>query len=211
MLLITYTRIQKQLGNQEFQEYINLLPNSMAKKITRFRRWQDAHLSLFGKLLLLDTLPRFGLPGSFLEQVRYSTFDKPYFEDTIDFNSSHSGNMVICIVSDDCNVGIDIEEIKAIPKTAFVEQWTDRELNIISKEPGYEWFYRLWTRKEAVIKADGRGLQLPLQEIEVMEDQVNLHGTNWYLNELDVLSNFIVHIATDSMVSGNLKCEERFF
>lgn len=82
------------------------------------------------------------------------------------FNLSHSGDYVICAVSDG-EVGADIQ--KWIPfreRTAerffAAEEW--KELQELPESLRTEHFYRLWTRKEAYGKYTGRGIGSTVSE-----------------------------------------------
>lgn len=86
---------------------------------------------------------------------------KPVFRDFPDrhFNCSHSGNLVLCALSDR-PVGVDIELVRPrrdnLP--AYVFQGDDYQRYL---ELGGDWnaFYALWTQVESVIKYTGEGLK----------------------------------------------------
>lgn len=94
-------------------------------------------------------------------------WDKP-----LEFNLSHSKDLVLYIFSRDHRVGIDIEYIRPMPDLDdFTEQFfSPRETEILkslSDEKKYEAFFRLWTCKEAFLKAHGSGLMTPLSHVEI--------------------------------------------
>jgi 4'-phosphopantetheinyl transferase len=63
-------------------------------------------------------------------------------------------------------------------------------------------FYRYWTAKESLIKADGRGLQIALSEFEVGDSipqaGIQLSENRWYIRELDVFPGYACHIACEN-------------
>ena len=63
------------------------------------------------------------------------------------FSISHSGSLVACAVSD-CPVGLDIEHIRPVPP----------RLSRFLEEEQPEYFWQLWTRREAALKCRGDGL-----------------------------------------------------
>ncbi|WP_052863977.1 4'-phosphopantetheinyl transferase family protein [Streptomyces niger] len=81
----------------------------------------------------------------------------------LDFSLSHAGGLAVVAVSDRA-VGLDVEDSTAgeqPPASAL----TERERAACGS---YADFARLWTRKEAVLKAVGRGLAIHPQRIEVL-------------------------------------------
>ena len=90
----------------------------------------------------------------------------------LEFSTSHSGDVVLHAVARGRRVGVDVEAIRrepgdaalaraifAAPEAAYLEGLPDAEQLVA--------FYRIWTRKEAYLKALGLGLSHPLQGFAV--------------------------------------------
>jgi len=200
MLSIWYTEVREKLPAQRWQSYLAEVPQAMAQKILRFRRWEDAHLSLFGKLLLIRALQSMGHHAGLLQQISYNDYDRPVLPlPAIDFNITHSGPLVACAIADNRKIGIDVEEAKAIDFEDFKGIWrADEWAAITSPDAGYDEFYRLWTCKEAVMKADGRGMSLRLEDIVIGDDQIaRVKEDRWYLQKVELLADIPAHIASD--------------
>lgn len=90
--------------------------------------------------------------------VRYGKNGKPEFEEdggkNVHFNLSHSGEYVVCVVSDSC-VGIDIEGKRPVKYGVAEHFFTDEENENIKND---EHFFELWTFKEAYGKYTGDGI-----------------------------------------------------
>ena len=112
----------------------------------------------------------FELPVSDQQVVR-TNFGKPYLNDYPDFsfNHSHSQNFYALATSRNVqNLGIDIEELsrkvrfEALAQHAFhpeeLKNW-----QALAYDPEY-WF-KVWTTKEAVLKASGLGIRINLNEL----------------------------------------------
>ena len=112
----------------------------------------------------------FELPVSDQQVVR-TNFGKPYLNDYPDFsfNHSHSQNFYALATSKQVqNLGIDIEELnrkvrfEALAQHAFhpeeLKKW-----QVLAYDPEY-WF-KVWTTKEAVLKASGLGIRINLNEL----------------------------------------------
>ena len=88
------------------------------------------------------------------------------------FNVSHSGGLAAYAITQCCPVGVDIEQVKAIPdwQALVAEHFSRREQNVLFDLPVDQQlaaFYRGWTRKEAVLKAMGQGIGKGLRRAEV--------------------------------------------
>jgi 4'-phosphopantetheinyl transferase len=89
------------------------------------------------------------------------------------FNLAHSGAAVLIALCREHPVGIDIEhigrEVEAleIAKSSFTSEEYAALSSIADHGAQRLAFLRCWTRKEAVVKADGRGLSLSLDSFEV--------------------------------------------
>ena len=65
-----------------------------------------------------------------------------------------------------------------------------------SPQPMLE-FFRLWTLKEAVIKANGKGFSLPLNELETDYATVEVEGDTWHLRQFQLDAEHIGHLAVE--------------
>lgn len=150
-------------------------------KINKFLREEDAVRSLVAELLFRVVLCRLlGCTNSDLT-LRLSTtaYGKPYIEGTPwHFNYSHSGEWIALVV-DQYPVGIDIELIKKIDLEIayrFFSTSECLELSAVPQNQKIDFFYSLWTLKESLIKADGRGLSIPLDSfsLSIEESKIRL-------------------------------------
>ena len=95
--------------------------------------------------------------------------------DRFQFNFSNSADLAICAVTLAQPIGVDLERIRpmtdmlGLARRYFADAETDRLFaRPVSSQPGA--FFRLWTRKEAWLKAIGKGLTFPLRDVEVSFD-----------------------------------------
>lgn len=174
------------------------LPANMVEKAGRFRRWQDAQAYLMGKFLLINGLKAFGIGSDILHQMQYTEYNRPYLPLSIDFNISHAGRYIVCAISEQFRIGIDIEEIQDIDIEEFAAQFTGEELSaILASNNKHATFFSYWTIKEAVIKADGRGLSIPLQDI-VIGSHATVDGKIWNIHKIDIAPNYVTHLAVNT-------------
>ena len=125
----------------------------------------------------------------------------------LEFNVSHSGDCVLIGVTSGIPCGVDIERERAnTAELAIAERFfCSREVQWLSRtEKG---FFRLWATKEAINKAVGRGLSIPLSDVDVTDvvegktSSITLRTpcmgpqTLW-LNELSLVPNYAAAVAT---------------
>jgi len=196
---IFYSKIKDQpisLDNSLFEK----LPKDLLAKNKKYLRWQDRKLNVLGKLLLIEGLKLYNLDSGYLEKLKYTKYGKPYFLDLeLDFNISHSGEYAICALAKGMRLGVDIEKIKEIDLDSFPEVFTQNEFhNINTSKSKEETFYNYWTIKESIIKAIGKGLSIPLQDIKInTSKQVNYNNDIWYVEGLQIDDQYASHIAID--------------
>lgn len=106
-------------------------------------------------------------------QFALGAHGKPYLPGkAIYFNLSHSGDSLLLAVSDLEDIGVDIEAMTVrksmsdIAKRCFSEREYCAWL-VLSPREQMAAFFRLWTIKEAFVKAVGRGLAVGLERCEV--------------------------------------------
>ncbi|MEQ9404345.1 MAG: 4'-phosphopantetheinyl transferase superfamily protein [Cyclobacteriaceae bacterium] len=189
---------------------MSTIPQPMRSRILRLRKWQDVHACVYGKLLLKRILNDFDLDLP-LEKLKYSEFQRPYFEvDGFDFNISHSNCCVVCAGSTETKLGVDIELMTEIHLDDLKSQFHPQEWRqVYYSEDKLSTFYRYWTRKEALIKADGRGLQISLAEIDVSKENIEvvIGETNWSLLDIDLMDKYKCALASTKS-DLNLKISE---
>ena len=177
--------------------YKDILPNDVKEKAFKFKRWQDRQAFLIGKLLIWKGLTQFNYENDCLTRIQFNSYGKPYIDQNIFFNLSHSGQYVICAFFTE-EIGIDIEEIKEIEIDDFNKIFTEGERKCLknSRNPTND-FFRYWTMKESIIKAEGKGLSIPLDLIDTSNAKYVIHNnTTWYLEEINCFPKYSCSLAT---------------
>ncbi len=85
----------------------------------------------------------------------------------IHYNLSHADGIAACMVSDgEC--GIDCERIRTFRPNVMKRAFSVSERSMVENAPEdmkNELFFRLWTLKEAYVKAIGTGISYPLDTV----------------------------------------------
>ncbi len=114
-------------------------------------------LSLCGRVLLGYILKNYYGIASFA--YRYGENGKPYLENRdIFFSISHSGNYVVCCISEN-EIGCDIEKIKDYNPKVGKRFFTKKEAELLENKDTEDIFFaKLWTLKESILKKEGTGI-----------------------------------------------------
>jgi len=197
MIHFFYYQLKEQMPAATYARLLATLAAAMQEKISKFRNWQDAERSLAGQLLLMRGLQQLNLPLR-LSDLQLTEFQKPYFNHPVSFNISHSGDFVICAISETAEVGIDIEAIRPIPLEDFTNLFTPFEWQeVVDATDQLAAFYTLWTKKEAFLKVIGCGLSQPLNTVEIKNNAIQWEGNHWFLHKIALDANHITYLCTN--------------
>lgn len=154
---------------------LSTLDTDIQAKIQRFRKSEDQLRAICGDLLIrTGAFEQWQLPAGRLKRT-VNRYGKPAFSDypSLHYNLSHSGHWVIAVF-DTSPVGIDIEEVAGMePGIAdhFFAPAETKWLASLHPKQKTRAFYELWTLKESFIKADGKGLSIPLDSFRFEFDE----------------------------------------
>ncbi len=188
-------RARLALPPNELSRLSTCLNDEEQQRSARFRFQRDRDRFWASRGLLRHILCSYAntRPGEI--RFGYGPQGKPFLLDRPDlrFNLSHAGDVLLVAVATGRELGVDVEQVfsEAVmnevsePVLSQPERVAFGRLDV--GERG-EWFVRLWTRKEAYIKADGRGMSLRLDGIDVStrSGRVRLLGDapdDWSLSE----------------------------
>ena len=142
------------------------IPDWRIEYILKYLRACDRKLSLGAWRLMEEALKRHGFSA---ENVAIGVNGKPECEGVY-FNLSHSGDMVLCAVSD-VPVGCDLEKVVDAPLEVADRYFSEEERQYIEEGQNFpdinRRFFRLWTMKESYLKMTGEGMNLSPERIEI--------------------------------------------
>jgi 4'-phosphopantetheinyl transferase len=188
------------LAEDRWHRYFSLLSPGEQARNRRYKRWQDQHSHLFGRLLLRNAVIPHGYANDVLNSLRFSSAQKPFLDGKIHFNISHSGRFVGCAISTDIVIGLDIEQKQYnIDFADFTNIFSNKELDYLdSSIDKTGTFYKLWTRKESVIKANGKGMAIDLKEVDVLSENTIVENERWFLRDLELAFDYCMSLATST-------------
>ena len=145
----------------------------------------------------------------------YSSHGKPCLsESSLDFNVSHTEGMAVFGFTRGRRIGVDVERIRVdfrLDEVAgrFFSIAERTALDDLPTGERHTAFFRIWTRKEAYIKARGEGLSHPLDQFDVsVDDRARLTATRrdaseahrWELKNLSIGPEFAAAAAVEVTV-----------
>lgn len=139
--------------------------------------------------------------------------DESTMESTsLSFNLAHSGDLAMYAFAWDRRLGIDVERLRDVPEALVIARnhFTPDESRQLQASGAslQAAFFRLWTRKEAVIKAVGTGVSTPLHEFDVSSaapsdaswQRVSVPSQprpEWYVCDLPVAADYCAALAIE--------------
>jgi 4'-phosphopantetheinyl transferase len=87
------------------------------------------------------------------------------------FSLSHAGDLVGVAVRPDGPVGLDVEQARAVADLAALADHVGSPTERARGAADPAAFFRMWTRKEALLKATGDGLATPMTAITLAADR----------------------------------------
>lgn len=126
--------------------------------------------------------------------IKLTANNKPEYADkNIHFNLSHTGDYVVCAISENA-VGVDIEHTRKNYLKVARRFFTDNECRWIGEDENR--FLRIWTLKEAYSKYTGQGIALTISDTEFRYEK-NDKGEdiiNGYINKDKITNINIVQL-----------------
>lgn len=146
-----------------------LMSNEERERAKKFIRGREEYIA--SRWLLRKVV------GQYLHQPPASlvfcrrTKGKPYLtDDPLRFNLSHSGYWALLAVALDIEVGVDIEQVRSSRDLFGIAEnyYHPDEFARLKQQPASEqtqFFYQLWTLKEALLKGIGVGISAGMENL----------------------------------------------
>lgn len=168
---VWYVRLAKADNPRLLDAYRRLLSSEEAAREQRFLA-QGARLQfLAGRALIRTVLSQYAAVDPPAWVFTCNAYGKPSIAAPVstglEFNLSHTDGLVVCAVTWGRAVGIDVERLDRRPDALelaqrFFAPAEARALEPLPPEECQTRFLQFWTLKEALIKARGTGLSMPL-------------------------------------------------
>lgn len=160
----------KALSTEEiFWGYYRKIDKVRQEKVKKYKNITDKKRSLLAGYLLQVGIRNKKSEGSGLQadaiplslSYTYGENGKPYLENVQNtyFSLSHSGDYVICAISDE-EIGADIQEHRKIKADIAARFFSEEDKRLLDKKKNNkDLFYQMWAVKEAHMKLTGLGMR----------------------------------------------------
>lgn len=187
--------------------YKSLLNSEELFRSSRFYRAEDRERYIVGRGVLKQLLGQYVKLVPELINIITGENKKPVLKDHLHlhFNISHSHDYIALAFSDN-NIGIDVEYIDnnfnhtQIAETCF----TDTEINFLRKASDPRiFFFMLWTRKEALLKANGKGVNDDMNKLSCLNEFTGKEIYNpvyegYLINSFEIAKSYVAAVAYKS-------------
>lgn len=197
---------------KRLEELGQFLSDDERQRAGRFHRERDRQRFLAGRGLLREILGALLQVPPAIIVFSYGQFGKPQITapaaaPALHFNLAHSDSIAVYATANH-ELGVDLERIRTVDEAGqiaarFFSPREQRGLRALSGELRQSAFFHGWTRKEAYLKALGRGLDDDLDQIEVSLSpgeaaevlSVPAPSQPWFLHTLVPAAKFVGALA----------------
>ena len=197
-------------------ELFKVLDSKEEDRAARFYKQKDQNRFIICRALLKFILAKHSQCEVSKITLAYHDNKKPYLPShpALCFNVSHAEDYALIAIAS-CDIGVDIEYITknddlintvthifSDPEIAFIQNAMDK----------HDAFYTLWTRKEAFVKALGKGIDDDISKIPSIDGFHSLDlaitntGNTWQLEGFEIDEQYMGAVAyeTQTAVSKNI-------
>jgi 4'-phosphopantetheinyl transferase len=175
--------------------WLDQLPQARRADIRRWPDRRSRHRSLLGHRLLREGLRRLGHTGAVLDSLRYPPHARPTLDLPVDFSVSHCEGRILCALSTDGPIGVDVEAVGELQAKDFPLYLNAAERDWAGESARR--FYSVWTRKEAVVKAAGSAGLPAVRDVDTLAGAqcAGFGGQTWRTAEVAVGRGHVAHLA----------------
>lgn len=209
---------------RQSSDYLNSLWQSLAtdeqERANRFRFELHRRRAIASRGILRFVLAHYMDKAPEQLQFSYTAKGKPFlaencYSDPLEFNVSHSDDLVVYAITLGYSIGVDVEADRAINQLGQILQryFSPQEQADIKTYPvdqQSQRFFQFWTAKEAVSKATGQGLseiasvefEPPSTQSPIWVTQAENFETSWYIQLFEPQTNYFAAVAHHPQVQS---------
>jgi 4'-phosphopantetheinyl transferase len=173
---IEFVAVSLDPGTEAVCALEDCLSDAERRRASRLARVRDRRRFIVARARLRQLIgERLGVQPQRVE-ITYGRLGKPALAGAAGeewrFNVSHHDDVAIYVFARGREVGVDLEAVRALPEAdaiaaSFFSPCEARTYLALEPEERTLAFFSCWTRKEALVKALGEGLSMPLHAFDV--------------------------------------------
>lgn len=209
-------RMELEQPGSVLEKFRSALGTDELERASRFHFDKHRNSFVVARGFLRYVLSRYFDTKPEILRFSYGEYGKPALDGRLHFNMSHSHRVALLAITEDRQIGVDVEHIRADFATEdiarrFFSHSEVESFNSLLKEEQVAAFFRCWTRKEAFIKATGKGLSQPLDKFDVTlapgvaaellhvdEDD----ASRWSMSDIDVGGDYAAALVVEGAASS---------
>jgi 4'-phosphopantetheinyl transferase len=195
----------------QLNNFLAVMPPDEIARANRYFYTKDKHRFIISRGAVRNILGKYlGLPAASIE-FETGGNKKPHIKNTnninVHYNISHSGDWILLAISNS-PIGADTEQVIQgySYKDVLPGNFSEAETEYINQTSPVERFFTLWTRKEALTKATGKGLDDDLKLIPALdgthfvESKTISSDDDWLISTFQLAENYSASVACSSKV-----------
>lgn len=166
MIKLTISKYNENLKEHSYELLRSCLSNSFKEKFDRLKDLKQKQFVAMEYLILKILLNK---KNNF--DFSFNKYGKPFIENSLNFNISHSGDYLAVAVSNN-EIGIDLQKNKTVKESILKRICSEKEMMYIddSGDKNFE-FTKIWTKKEAFVKRYGQSIIQNLSKIDTFDNK----------------------------------------
>lgn len=193
---------------------LSALSNQEESRILQLKNTKHRIQRLCARLLLCYMLKRFF--NNRISQpclIDYDKFGKPFLCNNVgvdDVAIAHSNNIVLCAISTEDKIGVDVEFVRDYCIHDFYSILSEKEIKYFENETinVCKEFVRIWTLKESITKTIGKGLSYDFSLIDTTrllnENSIFLDDTIFHIHPLEIDDRYVCFLTSKQPINENL-------
>jgi 4'-phosphopantetheinyl transferase len=204
--------------NIQSETLLETLSSDELSRAKQYHFEKDQRRFIITRVLLRNILGHYLRAKPSELRFQYTSHGKPALttdnvRDSLRFNLSHSGEIALYAITRNRKIGIDVEhirdnfDVRQIAQRFFSPEEI-KSLDNIQEQKKPEVFFQYWTRKEAFIKATGKGVSFPMEQCDITSingnvlSPVTLVGNNsevpcWFAQDIFPGQGYVAAIAVE--------------
>ena len=186
-IMVCQCRVPAEADAEVLARGLALLPLPLQSEVTRYLRLEDRLARLTARLLIRKTLHALTFSQeSSLDLWQRDANGRPLLAGSrADFSISHANPWVVTAVGINRRVGIDVETFRSLELDSLLPYLTQAEAEQLRNTAQPEKAaLHCWSMREAILKADGRGLLAPEETIRDIKEARTPAGDPWQVERL---------------------------